>query len=234
MSILKQVRKELKEFSNEKDRQTSFRFFKEEIKPYGVKANIVNKIANKYFKIIKDSSKQQIFTLCENLWQSGMLEETFIACNWTYKIHNRFEEKDFDTFAKWINQYVNNWASCDTFCNHTVGIFLEMYPKQISKLIDFTKSNNRWVKRASAVSLIIPAKKGLFINEIIIIADKLLLDKDDLVQKGYGWMLKSLSNYDAKLVLDYVLKNKSVMPRTALRYAIEKMSKEDKKLAMVK
>jgi 3-methyladenine DNA glycosylase AlkD len=62
----------------------------------------------------------------------------------------------------------------------------------------------------------------------------LLLDADDLVQKGYGWMLKSASQLHQKEIFDYIMKKKDVMPRTALRYAIEKMPLELKEKAMKK
>ena len=72
----------------------------------------------------------------------------------------------------------------------------------------------------------------LFKKEIFEIADTLLLDADDLVQKGYGWMLKSLgTNYEDD-VYEYVLKKRDIMPRTALRYAIEKMPQARKQEAM--
>lgn len=90
------------------------------------------------------------------------------------------------------------------------------------------------MKRAAAVSLIIPARKGLFLNEIFSIADTLLHDKDDLVQKGYGWMLKAASQAHEKEVFKYVISKKTTMPRTALRYAIEKIPKELKTIAMAK
>jgi 3-methyladenine DNA glycosylase AlkD len=92
----------------------------------------------------------------------------------------------------------------------------------------------RWVKRASAVSLIVPARKGLFLREIIEIADILLPDRDDMVQKGYGWMLKAASQAHQTAIFDYVIRKKAVMPRTALRYAIEKMPGDLKKMAMAK
>jgi len=62
----------------------------------------------------------------------------------------------------------------------------------------------------------------------------LLLDGDDLVQKGYGWLLKEESRLHTKEVFDYVVKNRRVMPRTALRYAIELMPKTLKAEAMKK
>jgi 3-methyladenine DNA glycosylase AlkD len=90
------------------------------------------------------------------------------------------------------------------------------------------------MKRAAAVSLIIPAKKGLFLKEIFTISDRLLTDKDDMVQKGYGWMLKEASQMHQDEVYQYVLKHCEDMPRTALRYAIEKMPPELKSEAMKK
>ena len=90
------------------------------------------------------------------------------------------------------------------------------------------------MKRASAVTLIIPARKGLFLKDIFEIADVLLLDEDDLVRKGYGWMLKAASEAYQEEVFEYVMSKKSVMPRTALRYAIEKMPAHLKVEAMKK
>ena len=90
------------------------------------------------------------------------------------------------------------------------------------------------MRRAAAVTLIIPARKGKFLDDILEIADILLEDQDDLVRKGYGWMLKAASEANQHAIFDYVMRNKSVMPRTSLRYAIEKMPKELKDKAMMK
>lgn len=71
-------------------------------------------------------------------------------------------------------------------------------------------------------------------NDILEIADMLLSNKDDLVQKEYGWPLKAASQPHQKEVFNYVIKNKTIMPRTTLRYVIEKIPKELKKVAMEK
>jgi 3-methyladenine DNA glycosylase AlkD len=233
-TIVKEISQKLEQFSDLKTKESGERFFKEKVKMHGVKTAIALNISKEYYKQVKGKTKEEVFTLCEELWQTGYMDESFIACNWSYNVHKDFEDKDIQIFERWINSYVNNWASCDTFCNHTVGEFIEMYPKYISTLKQWAKSDNRWMKRAAAVSLIIPARKGLFLNDVFEIADTLLLDPDDMVQKGYGWMLKVASNMHEKEVLDYVMKHKDNMPRTALRYAIEKMPKELKVEAMKK
>jgi len=247
--ILEQIRQNLIEISDKKTLDSSKRFFKENetAKTYGIKTNEVHKIAKDFLGQIKECSKQTVFELCEELWKSGFLEEETIACNWSESQHKKYEPADFAVFERWLSLYVNCWADCDTLCNHTIGSFLMMYPEYVDKLKTWAKSPNRWMRRGAAVSLIIPARKGLFLNDILEIADILLKDKDDLVQKGYGWMLKAASMSETfvkgtdktkkehlEAIFNFVMKNKSVMPRTALRYAIEKMPAELKIKAMAK
>lgn len=215
---------------------SSKHYFKEgeAAKVYGVSMAVVSLIAKESLKQIKHLSKEDVFALCEDLWQSGYLEEAVVACNWAYSLHKQYEPADFKVFEQWVHNFLTNWADCDTLCNHTIGTFIMMYPEYISELKKWSLSSQRFVKRASAVTLIIPARKGLFLNDIFEIADILLLDKDDLVEKGYGWMLKAASEAHQKEVFEYVMKNRLVMPRTALRYAIEKMPAHLKVEAMKK
>ena len=234
LNIINKVRRELKENTDETIQKSSQHFFKEEIKCYGIKTSTVIQIAKDNFKSIKDKPKEEIFDMCENFWQSGFLEESFIACNWSYYVNKNYETKDFEIFERWVDSYVRNWASCDSFCNHTVGKFIEKYPLYLSELKKWASSENRWMRRASAVSLILPARHGMFLPDIFEIADILLMDKDDMVQKGYGWMLKAASQLHQLEVYNYVLERKTIMPRTALRYAIEKLPQELKTEAMKK
>ncbi|MCK9393304.1 DNA alkylation repair protein [bacterium] len=234
MDIIKQIRRELLSNADEKIKESSKRFFKEKVKVYGIKTALGLKLGRDSYKEIKDLPKEEIFSLCEELFQSGYMEESFIACIWAnYKI-DEFVIKDINTFERWIDAYVSNWATCDTLCNHTIGDYLEKFPANIKVLKKWAKSKNLWLRRAASVSLILPARKGDFLSDVFEIADILLLDKEDLVQKGYGWMLKEASRKHQKEVFDYVVKNKKVMPRTALRYAIEKMPKELRAVAMEK
>ncbi|HOI24817.1 MAG TPA: DNA alkylation repair protein [Caldisericia bacterium] len=234
MEILEQIREELVNNSDEKTKTSGQRFFKEQVPLYGVKTALVSQIAKKYFKLLPNKEKNQVFSLCEKLWQSSMMEESFIACNWSYQLHKEYTPQDFAVFEHWVNKYLSNWASCDTLCNHNIGTIIEMYPDKIAKLKTWTKSPNRWVKRASAVSLVVPARKGLFLAEIFEIAEKLLIDPDDMVQKGYGWMLKEASRTHQQEVFLFVQDHKKTMPRTSLRYAIEKMPQDLRQKAMAK
>ena len=184
--FLNEIRQTLKENADEKVRENSKRYFKsgEESLVYGIKAPVVRGIGKEFKKRIKKKSKSEVFEICEELWKSKYFEEAVIACIFSESLHKQYEPADFRIFERWIKNYVNNWADCDTLCNHTIGTFIMMYPDYIGELKNWAKSSNRWVRRASAVTLIIPARKGMFLKDIFEMAEILLTDEDDLVQKG--------------------------------------------------
>lgn len=235
-AIIDIIRKRLTESIDAKVLATSAHFFKEgeQTKVYGVRMGEVSRIAKESWQEVKAESKADIFLLCEQLWQSGFLEEAVVACEWAYRSHRNYEPDDIETFEHWLKSYVDNWASCDTLCNHTIGTFVEMFPEYISRLKEWAKSDNRWMRRGAAVTLIIPARKGLFLDDIIEIATTMMMDRDDMVQKGYGWVLKAASEAYCNEIFDFVTKHRSTMPRTAYRYALEKMPKEMRAEAMKK
>ncbi len=230
--IISTLRKQLKAKGTAYNRTGAQNFFKEGITLYGCTSKTTMGIANQFNKDIRQMSKEEVFGICEELQASKYHEESVIAANYAYMKRKFFEPKDISVFKRWIDRYISNWAECDTFCNHTVGDIVERFPQLLKEIKSWTGSKNRWTKRAAAVSLIIPAKKGLFLKEVFEISDILMEDPDDLVQKGYGWLLKVACNKHEKEVFDYVMKNKSKIPRTALRYAIEKMPPALKKKAM--
>ena len=230
--VVASVRRQLLEEADERTRESGQRFFKEEVSLHGVKSAIVRDIAKKSLREIYGMEKEEVFALCEELLKSDYGEEAAIAFEWAYSLRREYEPSDFAVFEGWVGRYVNNWAKCDTLCNHTLGTFVEMYPEYLDNLKGWTGSDNRWLRRAAAVTLILPARKGLFLEEVFEISDLLLMEGDDLVQKGYGWLLKEASKRNQKEVFDYVMKNKVRMPRTALRYAIEKMDQDLRQRAM--
>jgi 3-methyladenine DNA glycosylase AlkD len=231
---IENIKRDLIGSSDEETRIRGESFFKEPVRFHGVKSAGVHILAKEHYKNLPDKNKMSVFGLCEELWKSGFMEECLIACEWSYNVHKQYFIDDFVIFEEWVTRYVTNWATCDTLCNHSVGSLVEMYPSLLQELKRWAKSENKWMRRASAVSLIIPAKKGLFLTDILEIADILFRDKEDLVQKGYGWMLKAASQSHQKEVFDYIMKNKGEMPRTSLRYAIEKMTPEMRRRAMEK
>ena len=233
-SIISEIRRELKENVDEEYRKGSINFFKEEIRPYGVRFPIVKKIAKKHFKEIKEMGFNSTVAFCEQLLENGWHEEAAIAFAFVRSFEKEYKESDIDLFEKWVEKYVHNWAHCDDFCTHSIGSLVQKYPQLTERIFSWTDSKNRWMKRASTVTYVLLARRGLFLEEILRTAEKLLHDEDDLVQKGVGWMLKEYTNHDPKPIIEFVDKHKESMPRTTLRYAIEKLPKETRKKLMEK
>jgi 3-methyladenine DNA glycosylase AlkD len=102
----------------------------------------------------------------------------------------------------------------------------------VRRLMPWTKSENRWLRRGAAVSLVVPARRGLYVRESLVIARALLDDKDDLVQKGFGWLLKEAAREHRAEVTAFLERNVRHIPRTAFRYAIELFPPTERKRLM--
>ncbi|MBN1231975.1 MAG: DNA alkylation repair protein [Candidatus Coatesbacteria bacterium] len=222
--IINKIKLDIASYTKPEDSMDYQRFFKEKLKqPRILKSKIIGKISNASFRQIKDASKEEIFDICEKLLSNKTNEESFIAFNWAYRKKDDLKEDDIRVFERWINVYVDNWAYCDSLCCGPVGFLIFENEQLIKVLLEWTKSRNKWFRRASAVSLIYSIQKERYLKEAFKIAEILLQDREDMVQKGYGWMLKEAGKHYEDEVYSFVLARKKTMPRTALRYAIEKM-----------
>ena len=232
-SLLQAIRRDLNKRVDRVYKAGAIRFFKEDVNPLGVRTKDTRAIAATYWKEVKTLPKEELFTICEALMKKGTMEETLIAFAWLRRVESKLVISDFATFERWLKTYVSNWAHCDEFCTHALGSLIYQYPALKKKTFAWTRSKNRWLRRAAAVTLIYPFRQPKpDLTFIFKVADALLEDEDDLVQKGYGWMLKVAADHNRDEVFDYVMKRKDRMPRTALRYAIEKMPRAMREKAM--
>ncbi len=200
----------------------------------GVRNPHVHSTAKRFYPEVKNKPIDELIQICLGLMDSNIHEVKSVAIDWLANAKKQYREKDMKIFHSIVKKYISDWADCDDFSTHVIGQYLLKYPDKIGETLSWCNSKNRWVRRSAAVSLIYPVKRGFGLPEAFAIADNLLLDKDDMVQKGYGWMLKEASRNFQMEVFFYVLEHKDSMPRTALRYAIEKMPGELKLEAMRK
>jgi 3-methyladenine DNA glycosylase AlkD len=231
-SIHQEIQQALLKIATAERKKSTLQFFKEPIQCYGVSNPDAKSIGTIYYQKIKQCDKAFIWEMAEALLASGWIEEGMIACQWVLKRKKEFAWEDRLVFERWIQLYVHNWAICDTFCNQSVGALIMQFPEATELLYSWTTSENLWVRRAAAVSLIVPAKRGSFETVIFDICNLLLTDTEPMVQKGYGWLLKVYSQRQLQKVYDYVMRYEDIMPRTAFRYAIEKMPGAMKDRAM--
>jgi len=134
------------------------------------------------------------------------------------------QEKIYHIYLK-NTKYVNNWDLVDSSAHYIIGAFLEN--KDRSVLYDLLKSNSLWERRIAIMSTFYFIKNNQF-DDALHISEKLLRDKEDLVHKAVGWMLREIGNRDLNIEITFLKIHYKIMPRTMLRYAIEKFSKEDR------
>jgi 3-methyladenine DNA glycosylase AlkD len=228
--LLNSIKKELDRNVDLKYKEGAYRYFKESINPLGVRTPIVRKIARNYKKL----GYEETIRLCEELLKKGYFEYGVIAFTLMDSYKKDFDKNTFMIFESWLNKYVDNWAWCDFLCTDLIYAVIEKNPDLILQVEKWAYSKNRWLRRASAVTFVRAGSRGLFLKDIFKIASILLEDKDDLVQKGTGWMLKQTTEGKNRLeAIKFIESNKNKMPRTMLRYAIEKLPEEKRKEILI-
>ena len=231
-NILSEIRQDLVDKVDQEYKIGATKYFKEEINILGVRIPDVRKIANIYWGVAKDLQRQEIIGLCQRLMDQGWGEEKIIAFDWIFRLGG-FTKDDFDWFERLVEKYVTDWSLCDDLSTHAIGAFLEKYPQHI-KIIKkkWVKSDNRWLRRSSAVSMIYLIRRCQGLADILEIGEALKKDEDDLVRKGLGWLLREAWTRYPSDVYRYLLENKNQLARVTLRYAVEKMDKSEKKELM--
>ena len=232
--ILASIHSELVAVCSVKIREGQQHYFKESVNFLGCSLPQCNKIAGEWSKklSLEGWSYDEVLLLAEELLKAGSWEEGSVGLDLVQRHKRNFREKDFDTFERWLRDYIGNWAHTDSIAPHIFGELVEMYPALPIKVFKWTKSSNRWMRRASAVTYVLHARHGKFHEWVYRTADILLGDEDDMVRKGLGWMLKCASQSDEASVVDYLLRNHDKTSRLVLRYATEKMKQENRKLIL--
>lgn len=193
----------------------------------------IRKLSGKLYRQAGVKEIGGVLALCEEFlarrdWAMGV-----IAYDWAYRVRAQYTENTYPVFYRWLKEYVRGWGDCDDFCTHAFGELLRQQKRLFPQALEWTQDEDFWVRRASAVVLIPSILRddcsGLM---PFTVADRLLTDPHDLVRKGYGWMLKCLSQVDPDGVEAYLTAHCKDMPRVAYRYAVEKFDKETKQRLM--
>jgi len=225
MTTLKQ---ELQKLKNPEKAKVYLKFFKTKKGEYGegdtflgVSVPEQRKIAKKYFDL---SLKELQELLSTNIHEYKMCS-LFILIDKYRKSDKTEKKKIFDFYLKnTIN--INNWYLVDISAPHIIGDYLLNKDRKI--LYKLANSKNLWEKRISIISTFTFIKNNQF-EDTLKISEILLNDNHDLIHKAVGWMLREVGKRDQKTEETFLEKYHKSMPRTMLRYSIEKFEKNKKK-----
>lgn len=149
------------------------------------------------------------------------------------KGNDQLKRTVFDTYLKYSNAWINNWDLVDVSAPYIVGDFIFNYGAE-SNLKELAASSNLWQRRISIISTLYFIRQHSF-DLTLEICEKFLLEKQhDLIEKASGWMLREVGKRDQQTLLNFLETHHQHMPRTMLRYAIEKFSPEQRKYFLKK
>jgi 3-methyladenine DNA glycosylase AlkD len=229
---LKNLRTILENLSNHAQAKILSRFFKtgkgeygEGDKFLGIKVPVSRNIAKKF----KDLELEEIQELINSSIHEERLIALFILTEQYRKATEQKKRIIYDFYLKNIRR-VNNWDLVDLSAERIMGDYLLARDKKI--LFKLARSKNLWEKRIAIMSTFKFIKNGLF-ETTLEISNMLLKDEHDLIHKAVGWMLREIGNRNLAFEEKYLKKHYKTMPRTMLRYAIEKFP-EQKRQAYLK
>ncbi len=203
-SSLKTTRARLKAAADPKFEAGLRWFFKEPVKPYGVRTPLVRELARLAYRgseaVARGRARPVRYRIVEERHAGGRRagEPPLPA------IREIVRRARVRMFEQWINRYVRNWSHCDGVSTWLIAASIANRPGLADRLAGWTKSKNRWKRRSAAVSLIQEAKRGRNTETIFHICGLLLDDADDMVQKGVGWLLKETYPKKPREVLDFL------------------------------
>lgn len=230
MSVLA-IRSALRDDASKKDAAFLRRYFKTGSGEYGegdrfigVRVPVLRKLSRKY--------RDLLLPECKQLLQSPVHEERLLALLiLVLQFQKADEAGQKRIYRLYLNnlRFINNWDLVDSSAPHIVGAWL--WDKGRSPLYELARSPKLWRRRVAIMATFHFIKQKDY-KDTLRLAGLLLGDKHDLIHKAAGWMLREIGNRDPKTEAAFLKKHYQQMPRTMLRYAIEKLPPNERDLYM--
>ena len=225
MQTLKELEKELEKNADKEKAKVLQRFFKTGKGDYG-EGDIFIGLTAPQIKEIAKRYKELSLNDLQTLLSSKVHEKRTVAISILVSKYGKSKEeakKEIYDFYLKNTKNINNWDLVDISAPNIVGDYL--FDKDRKRLYELAKSDNLWERRIAIVSTLYFIRKEQ-LEDTFKIAELLMKDKHDLIHKATGWMLREAGKRDLKIEEEFVKKHCKIMPRTMLRYSIEKFPEE--------
>ena len=229
--ITKTITSELQALSNAEKREIFPKFFKAGKGEYGegdrflgVTVPNIRAIAKQY----KNVSLNEIRELMQSEWHEVRLCALLIMVEKSKKKDEALRQQLFDLYLSQTDR-INNWDLVDLSCRFIVGEYLLDKSRDI--LYQLAQNPLLWDNRIAIVSTYAFIRKGQ-LEDTYALSDLMMHHPHDLMHKAIGWMLREAGKRDANRLYNYVMNHRADMPRTMLRYAIEKFSPAERSILM--
>ena len=220
-AVATQIRRALKDGGSAEHASGVQWFFKEEIKSHGWYTADLRRAVRSYRKeILHEHEFYFLVQVADQLFSGAVLEEKVAAIFLLENLTAECGDAEFKLFESWLDR-IGSWADHDGLVHCLIAPMVAAKAARTKFVFRWAKSPDRWHRRAACVALIRGAREKMFFPEIVKLSDSLLADKDDMVQKGLGWLLRETAKFDAKRTVPYLMKIRGGAPRLVLRTACE-------------
>jgi 3-methyladenine DNA glycosylase AlkD len=166
-----------------------------------------------------------VMAFAEPLMRDRYLEVKGLALESAARYRREFTPALLPVWKRWLAaDYASNWATTDTMCGLLLGPLLVKFPRLIPQLLPWSRHKNLWVRRASIVALLPAVRRGLALDQVYATAAALHPDPNDLIHKAVGWALREAGKIDGPRLERYLREHGATIPRTTIRYAIERFA----------
>jgi len=219
--VAAQIRRALREGGSAEHAAGVQWFFREEIRSRGwYTADLRRAMRRCRAAILREHGLDFLVGVADRLFSGRVLEEKVAAVLLLENLDSKFGDREFRLFEQWLGR-ISSWADHDGLVHHLISPMVASTATRVRHVFRWSKSPDRWHRRAACVALLRGARRGLFFPEIVRLSNRLLGDEDDMVQKGLGWLLRETAKFDAQRTLPYLMKIRDRAPRLVLRTACE-------------
>jgi 3-methyladenine DNA glycosylase AlkD len=191
---------------------------------YNVGTDAMRRLARSiYLEHRNDWPLDEAMAFADVVMADRYLEVKSLGVELVARYRRDFTPRLLPAWKRWlVENRAGNWATTDAICGCLIGPLLVKYPELGARMRIWAGDPNLWVRRAAAVSLIPSVRQGLAQDLAYEIARRLHADAEDLIQKAVGWLLREAGKVDERRLERYLRANGPAIPRTTLRYAIER------------
>ena len=202
------------------------RYFKkwEKVLFHGIMTPDLRAVERRLYQLIrKEWGYADAVEFCELLIRDRYMESKSLGLTVLARYHRRFEKDLLARAHHWLERDLcDNWAVTDQLSTQIVASLIHKFPPLAATVQSWDRSSNLWVRRASAASFVKFAGKGRHLDRAYRIVTALLPDPHDLIHKATGWLLREAGKADSHRLERYLLRYGPAVPRTTIRYAIER------------
>jgi 3-methyladenine DNA glycosylase AlkD len=223
------IHNDLLQLANEQIAEHSQRFFKTGKGEYGegdiflgIRVPLLRRLVKKYGGI----SIAEVRKLLHSKFHEERLLAVLMLVQLFKSADESVQKQVYDLYLE-NTEFINNWDIVDISASNIVGAHL--YEKDKAPLYDLVQSKNLWERRISIISTFYFIRQNEF-DDTLKLAKILLNDKEDLIHKAVGWMLREVGKREIEFEEEFLQEHYKIMPRTMLRYAIEKFTETSRKM----